>query len=676
MARKKKTEPDNPDAESAPANAATTAPEIPGNTASSTGENITVRRDTAAKETPTAAPEIVESPDAPTEPEAGLPDEPTAGSKNNELSPGDQTADIEDQANGDAVDDIAAHEADTMLAVQDALDRKHSQPPKKPGLKDRLKRLLKSRRTWFAILIIILALFVIPTTRYKLLGLVIKKPLTVTVIDSQTNTPVSDGLVTLHGVSAKTNPNGRATLKTQPGPGQLSVNKRYYLAANKQVSVGLFTAKTTTRLRLVATGRQVPVTIINKLTGQPLANAQVSALKTTVKTNARGKAVIVLPAGASSDQGAVSLKNYNTAKITITVTNSVVSGNTFQVVPSGHVYFLSNVGGMNVVKANLDGSNEQTVLAGTGQEDGTSISLLASRDWRYLVLKSRRDTAQPVLYLIDTSNDKLTPFDTNNGNFSLIGWSGHNFMYDFTSNTTPQSQAGHEIIKSYDADHQQLNQLDQSQAAGGTDSYGFQDFYNFSVLNNQLVYNTQWFSVGADITGKNASIRAVQPTGQNKKDYQTFPSAGLNYVLSALYQPQAIYYEVYNGAANQTAYYNFANQTVNGANIDQSYFKQAYPTYLVSPGGNQTFWAGTQNGQSGLFIGDTNAQHPRQLGELSGYQPYGWFSDDYLLLSKGGTDLYIMPAAGLKPGQQPTKISYYYQPVTKYPNYGYGYGGL
>ena len=659
---------------------AKTAPEIPAEPVTDNGEAIAVRRDSTAKAAPTAAPQLTEAEEAPEaaaqSQTAAEEDPPTAASQ--ELSPGDQTADIEDPNNGEAVDDIAANEADTMLAVQDALDRKHSQPPAKPGLKGRLKRLLKSRRTWAAIFVIILALFIIPATRYKILGLVIKKPVTVTILDSRTATPVSDATVSLRGASARTNADGKATLKTQPGPGTIVINKRYYRAANKNISAGLFAAATTASVRLVATGRQVPVTVLNKLTGKPLANAQVSALKTTVKTNAQGKAVIVLPAaGASTDRGAVNLKGYNTAKVTVTVTNSTVAANTFQLTPAGHVYFLSNVGGsLNVVKANLDGSDEKTVVAGTGQEDGTSISLLASRDWRYLVLKSRRDTPQSALYLIDTNNDKVTPFDTNNGSFNLIGWSGHSFMYDFVSNTTPQAQAGHEIIKSYDADHQQPNQLDQSQVAGDSSSYSYQDFYNFSVLNNQLVYNTQWFSGGADVSGKDATIRGIQPNGQNKKDYQTYPSAGLNYVLSALYQPQAIYYEAHNSGSNQTTYYNFANQTVNNANIDQSYFREAYPTYLVSPSGSQTFWTASQNGQSALFVGDANAQHSRQLSGLSDYQPYGWFSDSYLLLSKGGTDLYIAPAAGLKAGQQPTKISYYYQPIVKYPNYGYGYGGL
>jgi hypothetical protein len=656
MARKQADQPEVPEQD---------PPEQAADVAPSTAPELTGAVSADAPKQPGAATERADPAQEPPEPKA-----PSGG----ELSPGDQTAEVEDTDTDKAVDDIAAHEADTMLAVQDALGRKHSQP-EPSGWKDKLKRLLKSRRTWAVIVIVILLAFAIPVTRYKLLGLVIKKQVSVTVVDSKTDTPVSEAEVSLHGKSAKTDAAGHASLKVAPGDTTLTVSKQYYKAYSLKAFVGL-DSPTKPAVRLVATGRQVPVTVTNSFTGQPLANAQITALKTTVKTDAHGKATIVLPASAATDSGTVSLKNYNSAKVTIQVTDSAVAANSFKLVPAGQIYFLSNVSGtIDVVKANLDGSGRQTVLAGTGKEDPTTTSLVATRDWRYLALKSSRAGGRPALYLIDASDGKATEFDSSDGNFNLIGWSGHDFMYDFVSNSVPQSQAGHEVVKSYDADNQQLNQLDQSQADSTSGGYVAQDFYNFYVLNNLLVYNTQWYSGGGDLGNKTATIRAVQPSGQNKKDYQTYPSAGLNYVLAALYQPQAIYYEV-AGASNAATYYNFANQAVNGVSIDHSAFLRNYPTYFVSPSGNQTVWTGQQNGQNTLFVGDAASQHGKALAGLGDYQAYGWFSDNYLLLSKDGTNLYIVPASGLKSGQQPFKIGYYYKPVPQLNNYGYGYGGL
>jgi len=687
MARKKTNQPPAseetpPEGRSAAAGAPSTAPEL---AAGASGVNTDAAKKPAKSSEETAPSRKIPVSEAEnersTETSNGVPDEEAPatdprGLPGTERSPGDRTAEVEDADTDQAVDDIAAREADTMLAVQDALGRKHSRPPGGPGWKDKLKRLLKSRRLWAIITILIIVAFALPVTRYKLLGLVIKKQVSVIVIDSKTNTPVSDAKVSLHGAVAETNANGAATLKVPPGNATFAVSKQYYKTYDAKTFVGLGSSAKR-RVKLVATGRQVPITVTNLFTGRPLANARITALKTTIKTDAHGKATIVLPASAATDSATVSLKNYNSAKVTIQVTNSVVPANSFKLVPAGQIYFLSNVGGtIDVVKSNLDGSDRQTVLAGTGKEDPTTTSLLATRDWRYLALKSNRGGARPALYLIDTDDDKVTEFDGNNGNFNLIGWSGHDFMYDFVSATVPQSQTGHETVRSYDADHRQLNQLDQSRAENGDNGYVAQEFYDFYVLDNLLVYNTQWYSGGGDLGGKNASIRAVEPDGQNKKDYQTYPSAGLNYVLAAHYQPQAVYYETYSSAKNATTYYNFANQTVNTVSIDHSTFLRSYPTYLLSPSGKRTFWTDQQNGQTNLFVGDNAAQHGEVLNGLGGYQPYGWFSDDYVLLSQGGTDLYIAPANGLKTGQQPFKIGYYYKPVPRLDNYGYGYGGL
>lgn len=671
MARKKTDQPPAPEQtppeeQSDAADAPSTAPEL---TATDPGGTSP---DSSASSQPAEPSESTEE----TAPSDGKTAADFQGLPGAERSPGDKTADVEDAGTDQAVDDIAAHEADTMLAVQDALGRKHSQPSGESGWKSKLKKLLKSRRLRALIIILIIVAFALPVTRYKLLGLVVKKQVSVVVMDSKTNTPVSEAKVSLHGVTAKTNASGGATLKVPPGNTALAVSKQYYKSYSTKAFVGLGSSAKR-RVELVATGRQVPVMVTNMFTGRPLANARITALKTSVKTDAHGKATIVLPASAATDGATVNLKNYNSAKVTIQVTNNAVPANSFKLVPAGQIYFLSNVSGtIDVVKSNLDGSGRQTILEGTDKEDPATTSLLATRDWRYLALKSSRDGARPALYLIDTDDDKVTEFDGNNGSFNLIGWSGHNFMYDFVSATVPVSQNGHETVRSYDADHQQLNQLDQSQVESSSDGYIAQEFYNFYVLDNVLVYNTQWYSGGGDLGDKNASIRAVEPDGQNKKDYQTYPTTGLNYVLAAHYQPQAVYYETYSSADNSTTYYNFANQTVNKVSIDHSTFLRAYPTYLLSPSGKRSLWADQQNGQTNLFVGDNAAQHEKILNGLAGYQAYGWFSDDYVLLSQNGTDLYIAPAIGLKAGQQPFKIGYYYKPVPQLNNYGYGYGGL
>jgi hypothetical protein len=46
------------------------------------------------------------------------------------------------------------------------------------------------------------------------------------------------------------------------------------------------------------------------------------------------------------------------------------------------------------------------------------------------------------------------------------------------------------------------------------------------------------------------------------------------------------------------------------------------------------------------------------------------------LVSRGGSELYIIPATGLPAGKQPLKVTDYYKPAESLTGYGYGYGGL
>lgn len=582
---------------------------------------------------------------------------------------------FDDPVIDEAVDDIVASDGDALLAAEDAHTIAISTPERIVVAKTRHNP-FKSKWTWLILLaMLIIGIFAVPLTRYRVLGLVIKKSIAITVIDSVNKTPVSSAQVALAGQSAQTDGNGRATLRVPVGTHKVTVSKQYYTTVNQSFAVGL-RSTVAPMLRLVATGRQVPITVINKITGQPLANAEIKVLNTSAKTDKHGRAIIVLPTTATHDSGSLSLSGYNTSNVKVEVTSNIVLVNTFALTPSGNVYFLSNEHGtIDVVKVNLDGTGRQTVLAGTGKEDVNNTVLLASRDWQYLVLKSQRDSAQPALYLINTATGKTSEFDSGNANFNLIGWYGHGFIYDVTKNNVATSQAGHEVLKSYDADRGQLNQLDQNQVTGDANNYAYQGFYNFYLLNNQVAYNTQWYVTGtADLSSKTDTIRAIAPNGQGKKDYQSFAATGTGYLQAALYQPNAVYYSLYNYTDNKTTYYKFEGQSVvSASDLNQTTFTRAYPTYLLSPSGNATLWSELRDGKNTVFSGDAEAHKQKQLGASSGFAAYGWHGDSYALVSKDDSELFVLAMSG---SAAPLKLTDYYKSAQKLVGYGYGYGGL
>ena len=614
--------------------------------------------------------------------EVGLPNQPEPEvSPTTELEEPPVNPTVEGKATDQAVEEIVAGESDKLLAMEDAkLETKRKAIVSKDSFRDKLSRLFHNRRAWLMVGVLLLIIFGLPLTRYKVLGLAIKKSVTISVIDSKTSSPVSNADVDLSGATAKTDANGKAIVRASLGKKDLTITKRYYKHLNTSYFVGFKSAKSSAT-KLVATGRLVPVIVLNKISGQPVAGAQIQAEGTTSKTNNKGSAEIALPVTDGTFKGKLSLKGYNDTDITIQVTDKVVKANNFEITPAGQVYFLSNLSGnLDVVKSNLDGSGRKTILAGTGKEDPRTTSLLAARDWRYLVLKSHHEGSLAALYIIDTSTDKVTQFDNTDADFSLIGWYDHAFVYSLTKNGMNDWQPGRQVIKSYDADHSQLNQIDQNQAEGTSNSYALQNFFNFYILDGQVVYTTEWNKQGVnsstfDLSAKNDSIRAAQPNGQNKKDYQTFQTVNTNFIQATLYEPQAIYYAVYDSASKPT-YYTFENQVVKSSTIDQSSIDKSYPTFLLSPSGKSTFWTELRDGKNALFSGDSNAQSKKQLASLSDYSPYGWYSDNFLLISKSSSQLYVTTPAGLTAARPPLKITDYYKPAQNYAGYGYGYGGL
>lgn len=541
------------------------------------------------------------------------------------------------------------------------------------------------RKKWtipLSVLIVLLILAAVPFTRYNLAGLVIQRDLTVKVVDDSAGTPVSGAEVQLGNLTAQTDASGQAVLRhVKAGHHQITFSKKYYQSKSVNLLSPIFSQKQTPQVRLVATGRQVKINVLNLVNKKPLADVNIAVAGTTAKTDGNGNALVVLPADAAEQKATLSLDGYNQAAVTVKVGNGNKQSNVFDLTPAGKVYFLSKLSGkIDVVKINLDGTNRQTVLAGTGSEDDRGTVLLASRDWKYLALLSRRAGSMPSLYLIDTSDDSVSTIDDGNAGFTPVGWLGSNFIYEVSRNDVQLWQPGRQLIKSYNAATKKTTVLDKTTATG-TDSsdYISQLVGDVYAYNNQVYYVMNWTagfneSSSTDFTSKQATFNQVKPDGSGQKAIRSFGLApGTQAIDMTLYahveSPNKISLEFSDGT--QDNFYIYANGQVKtdpSMTVD-NFFSTDYPTYLPSPSGNNTFWSEPRDGKNTLFIGDDNGQDGKQIATLSDYAPYGWYTDNYLLVSKDASELYIMPVGG---SANPVKISDYHKPTTLF----YGYGGL
>jgi hypothetical protein len=554
---------------------------------------------------------------------------------------------------------------------------------------DRFKAWYTERKKWTipaTILLLLILLAAVPFTRYSLAGLVLKKDLTVKVLDSETNTPVSGADVRLGALSVQTNSAGQATLhQVKVGHHKITLSKKYYKDKTIDELTPILSQKSVPSIQFVATGRQIKLTVTNLINKKPVADAQISVAGTTAKTDSNGTALVVLPADATEQKGTISADGYNDAGVTIKVSGDQILSETFNLTPAGKIYFLSKLSGkVDVVKTNLDGTDRQTVLAGTGNEDDRNTVLLASRDWKYLALLSRRAGNNPTLYVINTSNDNLNTVEEGSADFTLTGWSGDNFVYTLTPNDVQLWQPGRQELKSYDAVSKKTVTLDQTTASGsGNFDYLSQLIGNVYAYDDQVYYILNWSAAFnsasmSQLQTKQATFNSIKPDGSDKKAIHSFGLASgassadvtLDEVVKS---PNTVRLHIFDGIKDN--FYIYADgQVKNDASANNTnFFGTVYPTYLLSPSGNKTFWSEPRDGKNTLFVGDQEGQSGKQIATLSDYNTYGWYSDSYLLVSKNSSELYVMDNAGK---QTPVKISDYHKPAQSFPGYGGGYGGF
>ncbi len=579
----------------------------------------------------------------------------------------------------DTSEEIAEH-----ALGEDIEDPAGTSPKKENKLKAKLKKLWrryldkKKLTIPLTILVFLSLILTIPFSRYFTVGLFYKRSFSVTVFDKTTGRPVSEATVDVSGKTAKTNPEGVATISgLKVGTKQIKVTKSYY---NDSVSKRLVPIKGAAKaeVQIEANGRQVPIAIVNKLSGVAAKGISVKTGDVEVKTNDDGRATIVLSPGSQTEKATISGEGYNQQEVLITVTDEDVPKNNFSITPAGKIYFLSKKSGkIDVVKTDLDGQNRETVLKATGNEEDNNTVLLASRDWQYLALQSRRDN-DSKLYLIETANDKLTVIDQNETGVVAVGWSNHSFVYSVNRSGNiwePNKSA----LKSFNAETKKLITLDESRAeVTGFESYAYESFGQVYILDNLLVYPKNWQSAyysNGLLNGKRMSINSIRPDGSDRKVVRDFDLSldNSSNIIARLYKPSEVYFQVTQQVGTVTYFEYEDGQVKATTTVSADTFNAAYPTFLVSPSGNRTFWSESRDGKNTLFLGDSDAGDAKEIASLSEYTPYGWFTQDYLLLSKSASELYA-----LSPGhpEHVVKITDYHKPQRDFSGYGYGYGGF
>lgn len=537
----------------------------------------------------------------------------------------------------------------------------------KPGPKNRFVRIITSKagRILIPLAILLVAIFAVPMTRYALVGAVVQKQTLINVVDDTTNKPVTDAKVSFGRADATTDKNGVAKIdRISVGDHLLKVEKKNYTTAEASYVVPIFGEASTT-VRLKATGRVAVVTVTNVITGKPLEGALIKISDTTALTDQKGVANVALAIRNAEQTGTVSVEGFSEQQFTVS-TKEMTPTSKVALVPKGKLYFLSNRSGTyDVMSATLDGEDQAVVLKGTGKELANELTLQASPDRAYLAYYARREGNDAALHMINSNSGDVATIDSS-VSLGMIGWIGSTYYYSMYNYNAANNVSGRMKLMAYDAETKQKTQVDASAAEGEPwNAAELSLSGRFQIAGDRLYYAKCWYYPQAlpSETPRKASFMVVKD-GETKanslKDINQTASASCDTIAT---KPNLVYFNMmYQNEGNETKAYKFElGKSVEETSLSIGELYNNTITYLSSPQGTQTFWTETRDGKKVSFIGNSNGENAKQVGQAD-YTAYGWFGDGYVLYSKGGSELFVAEAGAKLDGSH--KVTDYFSAPT------------
>jgi hypothetical protein len=423
-------------------------------------------------------------------------------------------------------------DADDLVIISD-IDKNipfEGEPVVQESLKVRLKRYIKNHKKTsifvgiVGLLILFFAIVFSTNLKYPFLGLFMKGTIEVQVVDAQTDLPIQGARVTVEKQIADTNKDGIVHMENVPlGKRKLLVQKEEYTESELEVTVENGLNKLNA-VRLQSSINYAYFSIKNAISDSYIEGATVEMNGEVVTTDADGLAKIKVREGDSVKKN---IRVFKQSFIELTTELALENGskvNPLKLVPVGKDFFLSNRRGkVDLYQSNLDGSEQNILLEGTGLEDsGTSIYVSPNYEW--VALDSTRDGIRgasnnliPQLFLINIKSKSIVKLKTDE-TFSIVGWSGNNIIYVSDNNKFDDERISK--LSSYNVNTKQY--LDVTSARF---LYGrlFGDNIIYSILDNVSPENNGIFIVKAgDINKTKILNEAVFNVIESAKGVITF----------------------------------------------------------------------------------------------------------------------------------------------------------
>lgn len=545
---------------------------------------------------------------------------------------------LDDPVTDRVVDEIEHTESDRLLEADDQ-ELEAAFKPEKTSVWSRWKSFnhdwwhnpIKRNSTVAVIIAGLVALGAVPQTRYAVLNTAgVRASARLTILDAASQQPLKNATVAIGSVQAQSDDEGRVELrKLRLGAAELRISKRAYSDLTKSITVG-WGSNPLGDQQLTASGEQFSFVVTDYLSGKPIANAEASIGGSEAQADENGKILLATVAGDEAQEVTVSAQEYRTEKVKLG--EDTKSDIAVAMVPSRKNVFISKRSGKyDLYKIDVDGKNEELVLAGSGVERDDMALLKHPLDEAVALVATRENVRNSDGYLLSTllivDLSKKEPVKVAQAeSITLLGWNGNKLYYVQTVAGTSAGSPNRQKIGMYDTG-----------AAKSTDLFSA-NYFNDA----RLVDGSVFFVLSAAYAPNKAGLYKITADGKNQ-------------TLVADKELWSLYRTTYGKlvAAGSQDWYEFTPAATTATKIAGPSTNPSHRHYRDSPDGSKSAWVDQRDGKGVLLLYYKAGQEDKTVATVSGLRgPVHWLTDKimvYRVATGSETADYVVNIEGGEP---------------------------
>jgi len=508
-----------------------------------------------------------------------------------------------------AVEDIEARESNTT-ADSKPDTTKNKIKSKKSNKKFNLKKILIILFTLLAMILV--AIFVIPTTRYYLLNnLGVRSSASLMVVDSKTNFPISGVKVSVQGQEYTSNDAGKVMASNlKLGKTTILFQKRSFGEQRQTVIIGWGSNPINKPFALEPAGNKYSIYVKDWISKKGIDGAVVISEDSRVTTDKNGLAEITI-AESAPKKIKIETTDYREENFDLLEQEQKIE---VSLVPASALFFINEEKGtLNLEKVDLDGKNKVTVFGGSGSEIEERISIMAQPSSQRQIaafvstrsgIKNSDGYLLSDLYIVEGKKKIANKvIGTTSEKIQLLGWDNNKIIFIKTVSGPSAAQDGRQRIVAYDIDSDTSIEIAKA------------DNFNDSILKGkELVYANN---------GPSAKLFRVQTDGSNLKTILNKEVWALEEIATTAF--------LANSSDKKWQKINFTNSNIeelNGAAAD-SYINKLK---LYSPSSTKLAILETGSRSNKLIIRSEKSSSEYNDNRISRNSNIAWISDNYILI--------------------------------------------